>query len=159
MGGISWGPKEGSQKLASHRSFVVIYKLNQVEWKFQTPRSPWKGGHFERLISIIKSSLVVSLRHKRLNEEQFRTAVAEAQAVVNSRPLTYLSNQLEDEPLTPSHLLRGTLIKTLPAVPLVEVEEPSRFVRSQYNMLIQALQSFHDRWKREYLTALSSATS
>ena len=77
----------------------------QIKWKFQTPRTPWKGGHFERLIAVVKSALAVALRRKTLQEEVFRTALAEAQAVVNNWPLTYLSNQLDEEPLTPSHLL------------------------------------------------------
>ena len=36
-----------------------------------------------------QASLIVSLRRKSLNDEQFRTCVAECQAVVNNRPLTY----------------------------------------------------------------------
>ena len=66
----------------------------QIKWKFQTLRTPWKGGHFERLIAVIKSALAAALRRKTLQEEVFRTGLAEAQAVVNNRPLTYLSNQL-----------------------------------------------------------------
>ena len=64
----------------------------QIKWKFQTPHAPWKGGHFERLIAIVKSALTVALRRKTLQEEVFCTALTEAQAVVNNRPLTYLSN-------------------------------------------------------------------
>ena len=56
------------------------------------------------------------MRRKTLQEEVFRTALAEAQAVVNNRPLTYLSNQLDEEPLTPSHLLRGHLVRMFPVV-------------------------------------------
>ena len=79
----------------------------QIKWKFQTPRAPWKVGHFERLITVVKFALAVALRRKTLQEEVFHTALAEAQAVVNNRPLTYLSDQLDEEPLTPSHLLPG----------------------------------------------------
>ena len=42
---------------------------NNIDWHFQTPRAPWKGGHFERLIGTVKTSLIVSLRHKKLNKE------------------------------------------------------------------------------------------
>ena len=106
----------------------------------------WMGGHFERMISVVKSSLVVSLRHKTLNEEEFRTAVRECQAVVNNRPLTYLSNSTEDEPLMPSHLLQGTLMKTLPLAILSEEEEeyvsPGKKAPHQHVMLLQARQYF-----------------
>ena len=130
----------------------------KIMWKFQTPRAPWKGGHFERLISTVKASLVVSLRNKTLNEEEFRTAVAECQAVVNSRPLTYVSNDVNDEPLTPSHLLRGTLLETLPLtfndVNEEEDDDVGRRLRHQHYLLTQALQRFRQRWRDEYLTAL-----
>ena len=76
----------------------------QIQWKFQTPHAPWKGAHFERLIAVVKSALAIALQRKTLQEEVFRTALAEAQAV-NNRPLTYLSNQLDEEPMTQSHLL------------------------------------------------------
>ena len=69
-----------------------------------------EGGHFERLIAVIKSAIAVTLRRKTLQEEVFHTSLAEAQAVVNNRLLTYLSNQLDEEPLTLSHLLRGHLV-------------------------------------------------
>ena len=115
---------------------------HEIKWRFQTPRSPWKGGHFERLISTVKSSLVVSLRNKELNDEQFRTAVAESQAVVNSRPLTYLASGLEEEALTPSHLLRGTSIRTLPVISPPNDGEVSKRAQHQRFLLVQSLKQF-----------------
>ena len=56
---------------------------------------------------MVKTSLISALRHKTLNEEEFRTAISECQAVVNNRPLTYLGNRLDEEALMPSHLVRG----------------------------------------------------
>ena len=50
-------------------------KKLQIEWKFQTPRAPWKGGHFERVIAVVKSALAIALRRKTLQEEVFRTAL------------------------------------------------------------------------------------
>ena len=64
----------------------------QIKWKFQMPCAPWKVVHFERLIAVVKSALAIALRRKTLQEEVFRTALVEAQVVVNNRPLTYLSN-------------------------------------------------------------------
>ena len=98
----------------------------------------------------MKASLVVSLRNKTLNEEEFRTAVAECQAVVNSRPLTYLSNDVNDEPLTPSHLLRGTIVTTLPltfseAGEQEEDDDVGKRLRHQHYLLVQALQRFRLR--------------
>ena len=42
------------------------------------------------------------------------TAVIEIEAIINSCPLTYVSSDDTEEPLTPSHLLVGHKILSLP---------------------------------------------
>ena len=82
---------------------------------------------------------VCATTHAAHLEEVFRTALAEAQAVVNNRPLTYLSNQLDEEPLTPSHLLRGHLVRMFPVVEQDVLQklqpEPGKRARHQYQLL------------------------
>ena len=58
-----------------------------IRWKHQTPRSPWMGGHFERLVRTIKASLATAISRKLLTLEEFSTIVKEAENIVNSRPL------------------------------------------------------------------------
>ena len=50
-----------------------------VRWKHQTPRSPWMGGHFERLVRTIKASLATAISRKLLTLEEFSTIVKEAE--------------------------------------------------------------------------------
>ena len=57
-----------------------------VRWKHQTPRSPWMGGHFERLVRTIKASLATAISRKLLTLEEFTTIVKEAKNIVNSQP-------------------------------------------------------------------------
>ena len=66
----------------------------------------------------------------------------------------YVSNELEEEPLTPHHLLRGTGVRVLPPVEEQSEEFVDRQARHQYFQLLQAMQQFQCRWKQEYLTAL-----
>ena len=73
-----------------------------IKWKHQTPRSPWMGGHFERLVRTIKASLASTISKKLLTLEEFVTVVNEAENIGNFRPLTYQSDDLRDIPLTPS---------------------------------------------------------
>ena len=80
---------------------------NNIRWKHQTPRSPWMGGHFERLVQTIKASLATAISKKLLTLEEFTTIVKEAENIVNSRPLTYQSDNSKDIPLTPSQLAWG----------------------------------------------------
>ena len=42
------------------------------------------------------------------------TAVVEIEAIINSRPLLHVSTEDNAEPLTPSHLLTGRRVATLP---------------------------------------------
>ena len=49
-----------------------------------------------------------------MSYDELHTLLIEVEAVLNSRPLTYVSADDVDEPLTPSHLLVGYQILTLP---------------------------------------------
>ena len=46
--------------------------------------------------------------------DELLTTIIEVEAIINSRPLTYLSDNDQEEPLTTSHLLSGYRIITLP---------------------------------------------
>ena len=46
--------------------------------------------------------------------DELLTAVVEIEAVINSRPLSYVSAMDVEKPLTPSHLLVGRRILSLP---------------------------------------------
>ncbi|XP_066969179.1 uncharacterized protein [Macrobrachium rosenbergii] len=55
-----------------------------IRWTFQTPRSPWKGGFFERMVRVVKRALATMLRHAIFSEEQLmRTLTKGAEAVIN----------------------------------------------------------------------------
>ena len=95
---------------------------NNIRWKHQTPRSPWMGGHFERLVRTIKASLATAISKKLLILEEFTTIVKEAENIVNSRPLAYQSDNTRDIPLTPSQLAWGRDLTLLP--PLLQPGDP-----------------------------------
>ena len=129
-----------------------------VRWKHQTPRSPWMGGHFERLVRTIKASLATAISRKLLTLEEFTTIVKEAENMVNSRPLTYQSDESRDVPLSPSQLAWGRDLTLMP--PLLQPGDPldedydARATRAQYVLLSNALERFRKRWHTEYLLSL-----
>ncbi|XP_068204683.1 uncharacterized protein [Palaemon carinicauda] len=65
-----------------------------IKWRFQTPRAPWKGGFFERLIGVTKRTLQIALGKKYLPDTHVLTLVKGAEAVVNNRPLMYSGDKL-----------------------------------------------------------------
>ena len=86
-------------------------------WKFIPPKAPWQGGFYERLIGVIKGCLKKTLFKKRVGIEDLYTIVAEVESRVNNRPLTYVSDDIDElEALTPSHLNCGRRLKSVPSV-------------------------------------------
>ena len=131
---------------------------NRIRWKHQTPRSPWMGGHFERLVRTVKASLATAISRKLLTLEEFSTIVKEAENIVNSRPLIYQSDSSRDIPLTPSQLAWGRDLTLMP--PLLQPRDPLdedynvKTTRAQYVVLSNALEQFKKQWHNEYLLAL-----
>ena len=123
-----------------------------VQWKHQTPRSPWMGGHYERLVRTIKASLATAISRKLLTLEEFTTIVKEAENIVNSRPLTCQSNESRDVPLSPLQLAWGRDLLQ-PGDPL-DKDYDARATRAQYVLLSNALERFRKRWHTEYLLSL-----
>ena len=77
-----------------------------IEWKFIIEFAPWTGGFYERMVGLVKSVLKKSIGKLCLNMCQLITLLSEVQAVVNSRPLVYVGDDLNsDISLTPAHFL------------------------------------------------------
>ena len=70
-------------------------------------------GIFKRLLRSTKRLRKI-LSQAKLSYVELLTAIAEVESVLNSRPLTYVSAEDLEEPLTPSHLLFGRRIMSLP---------------------------------------------
>ena len=88
-----------------------------------------------------------------------QTVIVEIEAVLNDRPLTYVSADLKDpEPLTPSHLLCGRRITSLPHMIMDDEISDSTFgvppLKEIAKRQSQLIQHFQSRWKKEYLTSL-----
>ena len=78
------------------------------KWEFIAPLSPWRGGWWERLVKSVKSSLKKTICKAKLTRVELETTIHEVEACVNSRPLTYVSDDVtQREPLTPAHFLLG----------------------------------------------------
>ena len=132
-------------------------------WQFIPKRAPWYGGFYERLIGLTKTTLKKVLGRTFISLIALQTIVVEIEAILNDRPITYTSTDLNDpEPLCPSHLLYGRRIVTLP-YPQVNTEDitdpdyttaSAPIIREAFTHQAHIIQHFQGRWKQEYLTAL-----
>ena len=114
-------------------------------------------GFYERIIQSVKSCLKKVIGKAKFTYDELATVLVEVEATLNSCPISYLSSEDLDEPLTPSHLLVGHCILSLP-VPLTDKEDPNFVHVSNRVTLIsrmnQVLKHFWKRWNTEYLTGL-----
>jgi hypothetical protein len=77
-------------------------------------KAPWWGGFFERLVKSTKRCLKKTLGTAKLTYEELLTTTAEVEMILSSRPLSYIFTEDVEEPLTPSHLLIGRRLLSLP---------------------------------------------
>ena len=148
--------------IPKQREFQEYLHGNQIQWTFNVERAPWWGGIFERLVKSTKRCLRKVVGRSRLYYDELITVVTEIEAVINSRPLTYLSADDLDEPLTPSHFLCGRRLQNLPDG-LSEEKGEDEFTLSQPKLsrrlkhLNATLNQFWKRWRGEYLLELREA--
>ncbi|XP_077869796.1 uncharacterized protein LOC144362083 [Saccoglossus kowalevskii] len=141
---------------------IKTYLTNtRATWKFIPKRTPWFGGFWERLIGITKNAIKKVLGRSYITFDELRTLLTEVENVLNDRPLTYVSSDLEDNaPLSPSHLLHGRPLTSLPHIPADEDElvDPTfgnhNDLNKRYAYLPRLHARFWRRWASEYLTAL-----
>ena len=129
-------------------------RMKPIEWKFNPPASPHFGGIFESMIKSSKKALRTILGDAEVNDEELHTAICGAERLLNSRPITYVSSDINDlAPLTPSHFLVGQLGGDLaPEVPENETVNPKK----RWRRIQQLLGQFWRRWRREFLPSLSA---
>ena len=84
---------------------VLSYVSSQeIRWNFTTALAPWQGGFYERLVGMVKRSMKKAIGRKQYSLEQLITLLTEIEAVLNSRPLTYVYEEFNSGfTLTLSH--------------------------------------------------------
>lgn len=125
----------------------TIASLYHCTWKFIVERSPHKGGAWERLIQCVKAPLRLLIRNKILSTLEIQTLLCNVEFVVNSRPLTYLSENIDDcRPLTPNDFL-------VPEIMLPDIRnfDPKKDLTRIILARNKTLEMFFERWKIEYL--------
>lgn len=124
---------------------------NRIIWRTHPGMSPWYNGVCERLVRLVKEILVRNVGQAALAEDELYTVLCECERVVNSRPLTYVSNEPDDwEPITPSSFLLEKPNSDINVVDIIENVNYSKRIR----YVRRVREQLRDRFKKEYLNFL-----
>ena len=121
-----------------------------IDWKFNVPTASWWGGFFEICGKLVKRCLKKVLGNAKLSYEELESVLIETEGVLNSRPLTYVYDELTETPLTPCHLVIARRLLDQSLATTVPVNTLPR--RERY--LDGPLTHFRNQWKKEYLTEI-----
>lgn len=133
------------------KELATIVATKQIEWRFNPPTAAWWGGFWERLNGILKRLLRRTLKRSCLNYEEMLTVLVDSEAIINSRPITFMSENDEHiVPLTPAMFLQE--IKEIGVLDLDHIESKRLEKRFAYRQRIK--DDLRRRFRSEYLGAL-----
>ncbi|XP_065365540.1 uncharacterized protein LOC135958568 [Calliphora vicina] len=126
------------------------YVAHGFEWKFIPPDAPHMGGLWEAAVKSFKFHFKRVAGAQKFNFEEFSTILARIEAVLNSRPISALSEDPSDlTALTPGHFLRGAPLMAFPEQTYENIS-----VVNRWEKLKAIHHQFSIRWKEEYLKSL-----
>lgn len=123
-----------------------------INFHFIPARSPHFGGLWEAGVKSFKHHFRRILGSKSLRLDEMVTAVTQIESILNSRPLTPLSNNAEDlNALTPGHFIIG---EPMFSIPEPDVTDMSINRLNRFQELKRSVQDFWHRWSRDYVSQL-----
>ncbi|XP_071042700.1 uncharacterized protein [Parasteatoda tepidariorum] len=138
------------EKLASYLASEGIV------WNFIPPRAPNFGGLWEAGVKSFKFYLKGATGNLKLTFEEFLTITTQVEGILNSRPLTPLSDDIDDlDVLTPGHFLVGRSITAIAEPSLLDKLETRL---SRWQRLTKIVQYIWSKWSRDYLNNLQQRT-
>lgn len=148
--------RELAEALKSLHRERITRELAQkgTTWCFNPPSSSHMGGIFESLLKQVKRAMKTVINDQVMPEEIFHTVLVETEAVLNSRPLTSVSDDLNDyEALTPNHFM---IERASPNNPPGQFEEREVKRRNRWRMAQALADMLWCRWRKEYLPSLTT---
>ena len=147
--------KEFVRKM-DHEKIADFATSLTINWVFNPPSAPHMGGAWERLVRSVKEVMYGLVKNHILTDPQLLTLLTEAESIINSRPLTHLSEDVNDlGALTPNHILLGHHRNW---ASIADIEDCDVGSRKKYKQVQAIANVFWKRWKNEYLPTLMKRT-
>ena len=125
-----------------------------IVWRFNIPKASWWGGIFEIMVKLTKRCLRKTLKNALLTYEELETVLIETEAILNSRPLTFVYEDVTQTPLTPSCLVTGRRLLDKHEITRNNADSDKTTLTRRAKYLETLLGRFFTQWKKEYLTSL-----
>ncbi|XP_068750959.1 uncharacterized protein [Montipora capricornis] len=123
-----------------------------IKWVFNPSSASHQGGVWERCVRSIRRILSSLTQEQKLDDEALARLMCEIEAIVNSRPITKVSDDPRDlQPLTPNHLL---LLRNGPQLPPGAFAGDEIYARRRWRQVQHLADTFWRRWTQEYLPQL-----
>ena len=134
---------------------MIVNKLNllNVDWQFIPVNAPHFGGVWERMVGLTKNSLRKVLGKSLISSIELSILLCEIESLINDRLITYVTDDISDDPLTPSHLVCGRRIRALgnTGVDFTLISDPNVYSRDMFTCkqlrLRKILDDLWSRWK------------
>ena len=135
------------------RKFKEYLLEHKIQCEFRVVRAPWWGGLYKRLITNIKPPKKKVLGRSSLTIDEMFTVLTEVEAMVNSRPLSFIDDDPDDTSyLTPSSFLIGRPTTCIPVRPCTGKEPTAKLTRKELNkMLVNQNKYLNNCWKMQRL--------
>lgn len=92
------------------KELASLLTNDDTTWNFNPPSAPHFGGKWEAAVKSTKFNLLRVIGDTALTYEELTTVLVQVEAVLNSRPLCPLSDDISDySALTPGHFLQHCL--------------------------------------------------
>ncbi|UYV77380.1 hypothetical protein LAZ67_15000798 [Cordylochernes scorpioides] len=150
--------KELQQALDDYDQEALTENMNNkgIKWNFIPPSAPHMGGSWECLVRSVKTAISDILRSRFPKDEELLTLMLEAEAVVNSRPLTDVPlDPAAPEAITPMHFLIGT---SSIGQPPGQFDDADLRLNKRWRKAQRLADMFWMRWRKEYLPTLQRRT-
>ncbi|XP_064074465.1 uncharacterized protein LOC113394292 [Vanessa tameamea] len=118
-----------------------------TSWHFIPPNAPNFGGLWEAGIKSAKTHLKRVIGDSTLTFEELSTILTQIEACLNSRPMSYLSEDPGDpQPLTPGHFLIGEQMVAIPDEASTDVHVTGL---QRWKMTQKMINDFWKKWSEE----------
>ena len=127
-----------------------------IKWQFNLSRAPWLGGQFERLIGLFKAAFYKTIGNGTLRWAELEEVVLDVEVALNSRPLTYLHEDVQLPVLTPNAMLH---IDSNHLPELQPYHLPEKDLRKRAKFLLKCKEVMWKRWTAEIRPKSSGESS